>query len=407
MTIGRGRFPDIVMYPSRDFFSADWRRFHSPGKIETLAREVKDRGSRILVVNRPIYPGVTNLQRPEKWRWWVGASQEIQELAENLFVVTPWVPIPDPAAHHIPGGTLVNRWILGRAVRRALRRLHFSNSLVAWLYHPYQLHYLGITGERLIVYEICDEEGVRGLTGRNETVARLERKLLIRADVVFTTARVLQEAKSKYRPDIYWFPNAADVKLFAKVQESETPIAEAVRSLPHPIIGYLGTIHQHTDIGLMKYVAERRPGWTIVMIGPEEDPAFSRSAVVTALRKLPNVHLLGYIRQEETPPYCKAFDVGIIPYRTDSRFNYYVNPLKLHEYTAMGKPVVTTRIPEVESHRDLIWIADTPEQFVAGIEEALRTDSPAKVEARLKRARENSWDVRVQGMLSIVQARLN
>ena len=143
------------------------------------------------------------------------------------------------------------------------------------------------------------------------------------------------------------------------------------------------------------------------MIGPEEDPIFSRSAVFTAFRRLPNVHLLGYIPQEEAPPYCKVFDVCIIPYRTDSRFNYYVNPLKLHEYTAMGKPVVTTHIPEVESHKDLVWIADTPEQFVACIEEALQTDSPAKIEDRLRHAQANSWDVRIKGMLSIIQEYLD
>lgn len=408
MKLQPNAFPDMVMYPSRDFFSIDWRRYHSPGKIEALARHLKPFGARILVVNRPIYPGVSQLQRPKKWTWWIhnARARNPQQLADNLFVITPLVPIPDPIAYSIPASTKVNRQVLGTAVRHALRRLRFSSSPIAWVYNPYQLYYLGMARERLDVYEIHDEYGVKGLAGQIKTIVNLELQILARVDIVFTTARVLREAKAKYRPNIHWVPNAANVELFARVQDPNTPVADVMKSLPHPIIGYLGTIHIHTDISLLKYIAERHPEWTIVMIGPEENTAFARSELCQRFRQLPNVHMLGYIPQEETPPYCKAFDVGIIPYRIDSRFNYYVNPLKLHEYTAMGKPVVTTRIPEVESHKDIVWIADTQEEFNTAIDEALRTDSPERIAERLRRAQKNSWDVRVSGMLDIILEKL-
>lgn len=396
------------MYPSRDFLSLDWKRYHSPGKIEALARHLQVLGARILVVNRPVYPGVTQLQRPKKWTWWLNSasSRDPQQFADNLYVITPFVPLPDPIVNRIPATVRINRLFLKAAVKQALQKLTFSVRPIAWVYNPYQFYYLGVAGEQLNVFEIHDEYGIKGLTGEDKTVAKLELKMLKRVDIVFTTARVLQESKSKYRSDIHWIPNAANTELFAQVQDPSVQIADEVKDLPHPIIGYLGTIHHHTDIEIVKYVAEIHPEWTIVMIGPEENPEFARSELCVKFRQLPNVHMLGYIPQEKTPPYCKAFDVGIIPYRTDSRFNYYVNPLKLYEYTAMGKPVVTTHIPEVELHKDIVWIADTPGEFVAAIEDALSTDSSEMIAERLRRAQNNSWDVRVSGMLEIIQEKL-
>ena len=401
-------FPDFVLYPSRDFFSADWKRYHSPNKIETLAKKLKDYNANVIIINRPVYPGLTYFYRPKKWSAFSDDSNgdTPQKLEDNLYVITPSIPIPEWFASRLPFAQELNRKVLKKSVREGLMKLGLTRQPVAWLYNPLQLYYLGIADEQLSIFEIHDEYGVKGLRGKDKKVNQLEIKMMKKVDIVFTTAKVLKQSKSKHRKDIHWFPNAANVKLFAQVQDTTTTIADAVKLLKHPIVGYLGTIHKHTDIGLVKYVAEQRPEWSIVMIGQEEDPVFAHSVLCREFRKLPNVHMIGYIPQEEVISYCKAFDVGIIPYRVDSRFNYFVNPLKIHEYTAMGKPVVTTRIPEVETYRDIVWIVDTPDEFVIAIEDAIKTNTSKYIKERLKYSRNNSWDVRINGMLEIINEKL-
>ena len=140
------------------------------------------------------------------------------------------------------------------------------------------------------------------------------------------------------------------------------------------------------------------------MIGPEQNRRFGRSDLFSSFRALPNVNLVGWVDREQLPGYCKAFDVCVIPYRVDSEFNRYVNPDKLHEYTAMGKPVVSTDIPEVHSYEHIIKIAKTPAEFVRCIEQALAEDSPIRVQERLRVAEENSWAARVRQHLDIIEA---
>src|SRR5262249_3981109 len=116
-------------------------------------------------------------------------------------------------------------------------------------------------------------------------------------------------------------------------------------------------------------------------------------ADLSALRGLPNVHLLGQKRHEELPGYCKGFDVGMIPYRIDER-SAFVNPLKLREYLSAGLPVVATPVPEVSRYARLAHVAHEPQDFVAALERALDDDMAARGERSLAMA-EETWAVRV------------
>lgn len=274
-----------------------------------------------------------------------------------------------------------------------------------WLFHPERISFLGLAGETHIIYECYDQyEAIPGLDAETKSRYRQhDMELLRQSDVVLVTSETLLQEKKQYTKRIALMTNAADVDFFARVQSPEVPLAGPVENLKHPVIGYMGTIHRETDIGLLKYVAERRPDWTIALIGPELDREFSSSELFSSFRELPNVRLFGWVEQADIPGYCKAFDVCLIPYRTDSEFNKYVNPNKLHEYTAMGKPVVSTDIPCVYSHRDIIKIAKSPDEFVAAVEAAIKEDSPALIAERLRRAQENSWAKRAAAIRDILR----
>lgn len=388
------------------YMDNEWSVHYRPlERYDELAKRLAPLQGRVLCVNRPICPFTTPLLHFAKWQQWITARNHVSQLSDNLFLYTPYVLLHDLLALRVPGLPHLNHRLLARQVQNLLQRLGFrASERVAWVTDPRMFNYFGAAQETVRVYECIDQQRATVSHQRAmQKMERLEEKVCTQTDVVFCTALGLYKEKKQLNPNTYFMANAADTRLLSRVQDPQTPVAEYMRVLSHPIIGYLGTIHEHTDIALMRYVAEARPEWTIVMIGPEQQKSFSRSVLFTSFRQLPNVRLTGWVEREELPSYCKAFDVCVIPYRMDSEFNRYVNPDKLHEYMAMGKPVVSTDIPEVHSHRHIIKIAQTPEDFVHAIEESLAEEDLARVEERLRLAQENSWTKRAEQHLAIIE----
>src|SRR5262249_2078386 len=112
-----------------------------------------------------------------------------------------------------------------------------------------------------------------------------------------------------------------------------------------------------------------------------------------SLRALPNVRLIGQKRYEDLPAYCRAFDVGIIPFRIDE-LTVRANPLKLREYLAAGLPVVSSDLPEVRKYAGLVRLAAGPEGFVDAIEGLLAERTEARARARVEAMRQESWEAR-------------
>jgi glycosyltransferase involved in cell wall biosynthesis len=124
---------------------------------------------------------------------------------------------------------------------------------------------------------------------------------------------------------------------------------------------------------------------------------------VATLRRAPNVHLLGNRPHADLPRYCRAFDVGIIPYRLGDPRMQSVNPLKLREYLASGLPVVTVDLPEARQVDADAVVAAGAEEFVAAIEQVTRADKSDRRRARSDRMRSESWETRVAGIERVLQ----
>ncbi|HNT89526.1 MAG TPA: glycosyltransferase, partial [Candidatus Hydrogenedentes bacterium] len=113
------------------------------------------------------------------------------------------------------------------------------------------------------------------------------------------------------------------------------------------------------------------------------------------LKNVANVHLLGNRPIEALPAYLKGMDVTLIPYKTNEATRY-IYPLKLQEYLAAGKPVVSAALPAVVQYRDVVYIAESHPAFLDRIEDALAERDPARIGARQAVARANSWERRIE-----------
>jgi glycosyltransferase involved in cell wall biosynthesis len=171
-------------------------------------------------------------------------------------------------------------------------------------------------------------------------------------------------------------------------------IPEDVRDLPRPVLGYFGLISEYVDLELIAAVARRRPEWSFVFVG-------SARCDARALDGLDNVHLLGGKPYEELPRYCRAFDVGLIPFRMN-QLTRAVNPIKLREYLAAGLPVVSTPLPEVLCYNPAVQTAETPDRFVYACAQALTMTGNGDAAARRAMVRDESWRARVEQLSRIV-----
>ena len=165
------------------------------------------------------------------------------------------------------------------------------------------------------------------------------------------------------------------------------------------MIGFIGSVHEWIDLELIAWLARERPSWTFLLVG-------HAAADVSELRSLANVHLVGAQPYPTLPQWAKAFDAAIIPYRLNRQVAN-ANPLKLREYLATGKPVVSVHNPEIAKFAQWVRIAEGREQFLRELEQALAQDSPQAAAERIAAVANQTWDSRVDNVLATVTQALN
>ena len=280
-----------------------------------------------------------------------------------------------------------------------MRRLGMRDPIL-WLFWPGHGDAVGRYGEKLVVYHVVDEyTGYSGMSDEYRLVLRgQEEALLRRADVVFVTSVALYRAKRKHNPRTYLVPNGVDYAAFQAVVEGGAKAPSVVSALRRPIIGYVGAVNAKIDLSLILNLAQRRPEWTILIVGPVAIGEPEDQAAHGQLRSQPNVVFVGRVDVTEVPRYINACDVCLMPYKINT-WTRHVNSLKLFEYLACGKPIVGTDIPACREAGDFVRIAHGALDFERQVEEALREDDPDLTRARRSVAARNTWEERVE-MLS-------
>jgi len=275
----------------------------------------------------------------------------------------------------------LNRFLLEARIKFHMRRLGFG-PVVLWYYFPSHRWLTGRLGERAVVYDIQDEYS-QFLWAPRDTAER-ERQLLAEADVVFAGTDALYERKRPMaRGGIHFFGCGVDFDLFHNAYNRDKP--RDLHTLRNAVqLGYFGAIDERVDSDLLRYMAERRPDWDLVLIGPI-NPAFRVFAA-------PNVVFTDQKPYADLPKFLAFWKVCLMPFAI-SEMTRHINPTKALEYFASGKPVVSTPIPDMVKHySDVIYFGETREAFVAACEAAL-ADFPAERRERgLALARERSWE---------------
>lgn len=237
--------------------------------------------------------------------------------------------------------------------------------LMRWYYTPMMLPFSEHLDAECVIYDCMDE--LANFLNAPPALVPLEQRLLDQADIVFTGGYSLYEAKRDRHPNIHPFPSSVDVEHFAAARSSMAEPADQA-ALSGPKLGFYGVIDERMDLTLLAALADARSHWSIIMVGPvvKIDEA--------CLPQRANLHFLGSKSYGELPEYLSGWDVALMPFALDESTRF-ISPTKTPEYLAAGKPVVSTPITDVVRHYGkmaAVGIADTPEAFVAGCDEALR-----------------------------------
>ncbi|HZY31457.1 MAG TPA: glycosyltransferase, partial [Candidatus Methylomirabilis sp.] len=266
---------------------------------------------------------------------------------------------------------------------------------VFWATRPDHRAYLDLFPTARLVYEVIDELEVFPLAC--DAMEQDHIRLLMEADVVVATAVTLHAKAQRIRPDAVLAPNGVRIEDFQIEPEAKPPpdLARIVRR-GRPIVGYYGALADWFDYELVAFAAERCPHLSFVLIGPDYDRTTGR------LPQGQNVFWLGPKRYDELPRYLQWFDVATIPFKVN-RITKATSPIKLFEYMAAGKPIVTTALPECQRYKSVL-VAETPEGFTVALAEALdRRHDPSYLDTLREEAAANSWEGRVDAILSALR----
>ena len=273
--------------------------------------------------------------------------------AANVRIVTP----------HLPAGLDEER----ETVLKRLLDAHVSSCarpLVTWYYTPMMLPFSRHLDTSAVIYDCMDE--LSKFRFAPERLLDLEQELIGRADLVFTGGASLYEAKKDRHPSVHCFPSSVDRPHFAKARR-ELPQPADQAELKHPRLGFYGVIDERFDIDLLREVADMRPDWSFVMVGP---------VVKIGEDELPraaNIHYVGGKTYEQLPTYLSGWDVALMPFAMNDS-TQFISPTKTPEYLSGGKPVVSTPIRDVVrtyGHLEGVHIACDADGFVRCCEKAL------------------------------------
>ena len=305
------------------------------------------------------------------------------------------------------------RWlpITGRAPFKqfSIRAFLFAVSLVSgstfgrrpiiWYAKPRMVDYVGMSKAKQTIYHVVDEYSGYGHPSKTDTSAPDpdELRMLRSVDTVIVVTASLFESKSQYNPNTYIVANAVNFEAYSDDALS-TP--DDMINIKGPVVGYSGLVAARLDLTMLQIAASARPEWNFVFVGTIND-AFCETEL-NQLRELSNVHMLGTKYVDEVPRYVRQFDVCIIPYVLNLRAQH-ASPLKLYEYAAASKPIVSTNFAAASSFDGHVRFAGDAHELLAECEKALELD-PASSEIVENRrvASNNTWEHRVQQLSEIL-----
>lgn len=270
-----------------------------------------------------------------------------------------------------------------------------SSPLLAMMFHPLFVDYRHLLRANAITYHAYDL--FEGTPGWNSSLEAMECTLLREANLVTAVSEsIAARLREKVDREVRVLPNGVNLEPFERARAERTGIPEDLARIGQPRLGYVGSLHPQVDYALVARLAKARPSWHFVFVGGKGSAVDARAAAEVAdCERLTNVHWLGEKHRDAVPSYIMNMDANLMVYRlADETWIKAIYPLKLHEYLAAGRPIVSADIPSVREFASVVRIASGDEDWLVAIENALERGGKGTERERLAIAASNTWDAR-------------
>lgn len=286
--------------------------------------------------------------------------------------------------YRLPDGTILYADGRGGRMIASVRR-----RVICWQYWPHQRDFRRhLPPDSKLIYDCVDDLDV---FHQYPNIHRDHADTIARADLVLASSHRLVETVKGNRPDALLVPNAVTYDDFADPRPCDFPELDRLRAQSDVIVGYYGALAEWIDWDLLLKAAVARRDWTFLLVGD----VWMHIQAQQRLRREPNVHIWDRQPYERLPALLANFDVAIIPFCVN-KLMHAVSPIKLFEYMAGGKPVVSTPLEECRRF-PLVRVAGSPEQFIREIEWSLGPGQSEQHRAELQAcAADNTWLARAQ-----------
>lgn len=315
-------------------------------------------------------------------------TRKLKSLSRGLVRVRERFGVYSPVFGPGRLGDLVAPFVPGQ-VRRAARRMGIQRPLL-WVACPPAVRFLDALDPVGLVYQRTDRfEAFAGVDPK--FIGTCNRTLLERADLTLYCSSLLQEEEQGRTKRAAFVDHGVDFDAFERAGMRGEPPAD-VAAIPRPRAGFVGGIDAHTfDPPLFLELARRMEDVSFVLVGGCSLPE--------GWCTLPNVHLLGRKPYEEVARYMAAADVLLMPWN-DSDWVRACNPVKLKEYLAVGRPIVSTWFHELDAYGDLVRVARGSEEFERAVRAAL--EEAFDPEPGRARVREATWTAHARQVLDLL-----
>lgn len=372
------------------FGGEDWW-YHNRGHTDMqLMRRFANRGTTLYVnsiVMQKLNLGVDGKFIQKLVRKAKSISRGLKKTEEGFWVYSP-VSLP---VQHISWAKPLNEILLRFQIQHVGQKIGMGVPVI-WAVCPAACDIAVKMRKSKLVYQRTDRfENFPGVDLK--TISKYDQKLKANADLTVYVNSSLYEEESSQCKKAFFLDHGVDFDMFALAEQNPDRPTD-IAGIQKPIVGYFGALDDHKlDIGFIETVADLLSDMSFVFVG-KASPDYS------ILLAKNNIWMLGQKTYEQIPHYGKCFDVAVIPWR-QNRWTEAANPIKLKEYLALGKPLVSTpAFTQLQKYLDVVYVAKNPEDFAQCIKKALAENSPARIAARKKRVEKSSWDNKAQALLN-------
>jgi len=314
----------------------------------------------------------------------------LKQPQKNLYVFSP-IFLPFQGKRTIDA---LNNFLLRAQIKTVCSLTEMSEPLL-WIENLRAADLLESFQPIGIIFHVSDLFAEDEYVAHREILRQREEKISKASDILICVSQGLYDAKSAHHNNVVYLPHGVDFELFQEAAHKGQWLKE-LANVPKPIAGYFGTMTAYNDIELLLWCAHKLPNVSFVLAGQITGGDYSQ------LKQMNNVYFLGRLPYEKIPRLCACFDVCLLQWKM-SRWIECCNPLKMFEYMASGKPIVSVPIKEAMQYSDIISIAHNKEQFAEAIRWELQNDTIERSRKRIEIAKNHSWDTHVEKISELIE----